>query len=177
MVAGLTGFEPATFRVTGGCSIQSELQPQFNIAKLILSLLSYLGQLLSLSYLRCYNFCMPKINTKNNKEIAQMLHEISAAYEARGDNRFKIIAYNRAADSIEHTSEELKDVWEEGKLDDLPGIGASLAQHLDEYFTTVKVKHFDQVKKGLPKGMFEILKVPGVGPKSAYKLAKKLNIT
>lgn len=119
---------------------------------------------------------MPRLKNVSNKDIAQMLREISAAYEAKGENRFKVIAYNRAADSLEHASEDIKDIWETGKLDSLPGVGGSISQHLDEFFKTGKVKHFEQVKRGLPSGMFEILKVPGIGPKSAYKISKKLKV-
>ncbi|MBI2327507.1 DNA polymerase/3'-5' exonuclease PolX [Candidatus Curtissbacteria bacterium] len=111
-----------------------------------------------------------------NKEIARMLREVSAAYEVKGENRFKVIAYENAATSVEHATSELKDLWEEGKLDTVPGLGKSIQAHLEELFTTGKVKHFDELKKELPSGMFEILGLPGIGPKNAYKLAKALKI-
>jgi len=112
----------------------------------------------------------------SNKEIAKLLREISAAYEARGENRFKVVAYDSAATSIEHTTSELKDLWEEGKLSTISGFGKSIQGHLEELFKTGKVKHFDSVKKNLPQGMFPLLDIGGLGPKSAYKLAKELNI-
>ena len=112
----------------------------------------------------------------SNKEIAKLLREISAAYEARGENRFKVVAYDSAATSIEHTTSELKDLWEEGKLSTISGFGKSIQGHLEELFKTGKVKHFDSVKKNLPTGMFSLLDIRGLGPKSAYKLAKELNI-
>lgn len=111
-----------------------------------------------------------------NREIAKLFREVAAAYEARGENRFKIIAYDNAATSAEHVTSELKDLWEEGKLDTVPGIGASIRQHLDELFRTGRVKHFESLKKGLPEGMFTLLGIGGLGPKNAYKLAKALNV-
>ena len=111
-----------------------------------------------------------------NKEIAKLFREIAAAYEVKGENRFKIIAYDNAATSIEHATSELKDLWEEDKLDNVPGLGKGIQAHLNELFKTGKVKHFDDLKKNLPPGMFEILGLPGVGPKNAYKLAKELKI-
>lgn len=111
-----------------------------------------------------------------NREIAKLLREIAAAYEAKGENRFKIIAYDNAATSVEHATSELKDLWEEGKLDTVPGLGQSIQKHLDELFKTGKVKHFEDIKKGLPHGMFSLLDIGGLGPKSAYKLAKELNV-
>lgn len=105
-----------------------------------------------------------------------MLREVAAAYQAKGGNRFKIIAYENAATSVEHATSELKDLWDEGKLDTVPSLGKSIQSHLDELFKTGKVKHFESVKKNLPIGMFELLDLPGTGPKTAYKLAKTLNL-
>ncbi|OGK52131.1 hypothetical protein A2966_01640 [Candidatus Roizmanbacteria bacterium RIFCSPLOWO2_01_FULL_41_22] len=112
----------------------------------------------------------------SNKDIAKLLREISAAYEARGENRFKIVAYDNAATSVEHATSELKDLWEKGKLSTIPGLGKSIRGHLEELFKTGKVKHFDSVKKSLPQGMFPLLDIGGLGPKSAYKLASELDI-
>lgn len=111
-----------------------------------------------------------------NRHIAKMLREVAAAYEVKGEDRFRVRAYDTAADSIEHATSEVKDLWEEGRLEDIPGIGASIAGHLDEYFRTGKVKHFEQTKKGLPPGMFAFLGLEGVGAKTAQRLAKELNL-
>lgn len=112
----------------------------------------------------------------NNKQIAQQLREIAAVYTIKDENRFRIVAYERAADSIEHLAYDLEDVWKEGKLKEIPGIGESIASYLDELFTKGRVKHFDQLKKSLPKAMFALLKLPGFGAKKAYKLTVMLKI-
>lgn len=112
----------------------------------------------------------------SNKDIAKLLREIAAAYEVKGENSFKIIAYDNAATGVEHATSELTDLWEESKLDSIPGLGKSIQGHLGELFKTGKVKHFEVIKKGLPPGMFSLLDIGGLGPKSAYKLAKELNI-
>ncbi|OGM01919.1 hypothetical protein A2115_00410 [Candidatus Woesebacteria bacterium GWA1_41_8] len=113
-----------------------------------------------------------------NLEIAELLRAIAASYQLKGEdkNRFRIIAYQHAADAVEHASSELKDLWDEGKLEEIPGIGKSIAQHLDELFRTGKSKHFEQVMKGLPPAMFELMEVPGIGAKTAYKLVSTLKI-
>lgn len=105
-----------------------------------------------------------------------MLRDVSAAYKVKGENNFKIIAYQNAADSIEHATSEAKDLWEAGKLDSIPGVGASIKGHIDELFKTGKVRHFEEVTEDLPASMFELLKIRGMGPKTAYKLAKELKI-
>ena len=106
-----------------------------------------------------------------------MLSEIAAAYEVKNESRFKVMAYQKAAVAVEHATSEIKDLWDDGKLDQVPGIGKNISSYLEELFRTGKVRHFDWVKKGLPPAMFVFLDIPGVGPKTAYALAKKLRIT
>lgn len=113
-----------------------------------------------------------------NLQIAELLRSVAAAYQLKSaeKNKFKIIAYQRAADAVEHATSELKDLWDDGKLKDVPGIGASIAEHLDEIFRTGKSAHFEDVMKGLPPSMFELMKVPGIGAKTGFRLAKELKV-
>lgn len=116
-----------------------------------------------------------------NLEIAALLRAVAAAYEIKEGNKpntkFRVIAYERAADSIEHATSELYDLWQEGKLDEVPGIGQAIEEHLTELFKTGASSHFMEVLSGLPPAMFEFLNLPGIGAKTAYKLAKELKIT
>lgn len=111
-----------------------------------------------------------------NEEVAELLRAIAAAYEVKGESKFKIIAYDRAATSVEHLTSEIKDLWDDNKLTQIPGIGGSIAQHLDELFRSGKSKHFLQILSGLPPAMFELIKIPGIGPKNAFKLCQALKI-
>ena len=113
-----------------------------------------------------------------NLQIAELLRSIAAAYELKDKqkNRFKTIAYQRAADAVEHLSSEAKDLWDEGKLKDIPGVGKSIESHLDEIFKTGKSTHFERVAKGISPATFELIKVSGIGPKTAHKLTQELGI-
>ena len=111
-----------------------------------------------------------------NQEIAELLRQVSACYQILGGNRFKIIAYDRAAEGIEHATQEIKDIWQEGKLEEVPGIGKSIAESLDELFKTGKVKHFEQILSRLPASIYPLLLVPGIGPKKAFKLVNELKL-
>ena len=111
-----------------------------------------------------------------NLQIAELLRRVAAAYEILGENRFRIIAYNRAADSIEHLTGEVKQYWNEKKLTEIPGIGDTLALHLTELFKTGHAKHFDSVMAKLPASIFPLLLVPGIGPKKAYTLVTELKL-
>lgn len=111
-----------------------------------------------------------------NLEIAKLLRQVAAALTIKGEMFFKIAAYEKAADVVEHATSEVKDLWETGKLDTLTGLGEHLRGYLDELFKKGKIEHFEKVKSDLPPGMFEILDVPGIGPKTAYKIANKFKI-
>ncbi len=107
-----------------------------------------------------------------NIQIAELLRDVAATYQLQDvkKNFFKIAAYARAADAIEHATSELKDIWDEGKLEDVPGVGPSIAQHLGELFKTGHSKHFESVLKDIPPEAFKLMKLPGIGIKTAMKI-------
>lgn len=111
-----------------------------------------------------------------NIEIAKLLRKVAAAYTILGENRFKIIAYENAATAVEHATSELHSLWEEKKLDSVPGLGTSIIGHLDEIFRTGKSKHIYSVLAKINPAVFSFLEIPGLGPKKAEKLVEKLNI-
>ena len=116
------------------------------------------------------------VNKFSNEEIARLLRQISAAYTVKGVNYFRIIAYDKASEAIEKSNIDVRDLWKQKKLSELPGIGKTIADHLDQLFTTGKVDHFQKVKEDLPKGMFPLLDVPGFGPKKAFRLATEFKL-
>lgn len=121
---------------------------------------------------------MQTTRNMTNLQIAKLLRAVAAALELTpGDNRFRVVAYERAADAVEHSSSEAKDLWDEGRIGDLAGVGEALSSHLDELFRTGHVKHFDSILKPFPPGLFELMEIPGVGPKRAYKLCQELGIS
>jgi len=112
----------------------------------------------------------------SNLQIAELFRKMAAAYQILDENRFKIIAYERAADSIEHLTSEVKDLWDDKKLSEIPGAGPAIVGHLDELFRTGRVKHFESTMSRVPEAVFPLLSIPGVGPKKAYKLVNELNL-
>lgn len=119
-----------------------------------------------------------KLKNLNNRQLARLLRSVAAALTVKDENKYKfpIIAYERAADSIEHSSSEIKDLWDEDKLSELAGVGSSITAHLNELFKKGRVKHFEEIFSGLPQAMFELLDLQGIGPKTAFKLAKTLKL-
>jgi DNA polymerase (family 10) len=119
---------------------------------------------------------MENKDPKSNKNIAYLLKSIAAVYLIKNENRFKIIAYQNAADSIEKMTQEIFDIWKDGKLDKVPGIGANLSFYLNEYFKKGYSKHFNSILNKVPPSVFEFMKIPGIGPKKAFKLSTILKI-
>lgn len=111
-----------------------------------------------------------------NKEIAQILDEIAILLEIKGENKYKIAAYQEAARRIENLPEDIEKLFREGKLYHIKGIGESIGQKIKEYLTTGKVSYLEELRKEIPPEILELLKIPGIGPKLAYRLYTELGI-
>lgn len=109
----------------------------------------------------------------SNAHIADLLRSVSASKTLSKDNFFEIRAYNSAADAIEHSTAEVKDLWQENKLSEIPGVGKTIQGYLDEYFKTGKVANFEKLLSRHPAVVYELIKIPGVGPATALTLAQK----
>ena len=113
---------------------------------------------------------------KTNKDISHLLRSIAAAYMLKGENRFRIIAYQNAADAVEHLSQEIEDIYKTEKISQIPNIGPSISQNLDEYFKKGWSEHFSDILAGIPITVFELMKVRSIGPKKAFTLVQKLKL-
>lgn len=109
---------------------------------------------------------------RKNKEIAKLLNEIAAILELQ-NVEFKPRAYRRAALTIEGLGEDIADVE---KLEDLPGVGKSIAQKIREYLKTGKIKYLEKLKKKTPVKMEELGGIEGLGPKTIKTLYTKLKV-
>jgi len=114
---------------------------------------------------------MRRLKEMTNAEIADLFREVAAVYTIRGVEAFRTQAYLSAAVSIEQFPTPLKEMWQAGQLEEVPGIGEKFCKYLDELFRTGRIKHFDKVLATEPAGMYPLLEVPGIGPKTAVKLA------
>lgn len=111
-----------------------------------------------------------------NLEISAIFHEIAKILEIKGDNPFRIRAYERAAQNIEGLTEDIENFIQEDKLTDIPGIGEDLADKIKEIAKTGRLKVYEELKKTIPEGLLNLLNIPSVGPKTAKLLYEKLKI-
>src|SRR3989338_4820661 len=110
-----------------------------------------------------------------NQEIAKLFYEIADLLELTEDDFFKPMAYRRAAHSIELLNTDILDYYKQNKLREIPGIGEAIEGKIKEFIETGKLKYYKDLKKKIPIDL-RILDIPGVGPKKAKVLYKKLKI-
>ena len=113
-----------------------------------------------------------------NKEIARILYEIGGYLEIKGV-QFKPRAYEKAGYSIKNLEEEVSGIYKKGGLkaiENIPGVGASIAEKIEELIKTGRLKYYEKLKKSLPVNVGEISAIEGVGPKMVFKLYQKLKI-
>ena len=106
-----------------------------------------------------------------NYEVAELLERIGQLSEAAGEDRFKVIAYRRAATSIRNLDGDIEEVWKRGELQEIQYVGEAIAKKVDEYLRTGRLEFLEKLEKKVPEGVTDLMRVPGVGPKTAYKLS------
>jgi len=113
-----------------------------------------------------------------NKEISKILHEMAVLLEMK-EVEFKPRAYEKAADSIESLAEDVADIYKHGGLkaiEDIPGVGLSIGEKIEEYISTKHVKEYEKLKKSIPVDIEGLASIEGIGPKTILRLYKKLGI-
>jgi DNA polymerase (family 10) len=113
-----------------------------------------------------------------NSEVAKVFQDIADLLELKGENVFKIRAYQKAARAIEYHSRELEAMIDEGEdLQSIPGVGEAIAKKATELITTGKLGYYENLKAEFPQGITNLLDIPGIGPKTANKLSSELGIS
>jgi DNA polymerase (family 10) len=110
-----------------------------------------------------------------NALVARILNEIADILEMQ-DVEFKPRAYRRAARTIESLTEPIEQIYADGKLEELPGVGEAIAKKITEIIKTGSLKYRDELKAKIPIDLDGILAVEGIGPKTAGLLFRKLGI-
>ncbi|MDD4940591.1 MAG: DNA polymerase/3'-5' exonuclease PolX [Candidatus Omnitrophica bacterium] len=111
-----------------------------------------------------------------NQLVSRIFRDIARLLEIKGENIFRIRAYDRAAQSIENLGGDIEQAVSRNTLTDIPGIGKDLAEKIREIVATGSLQFYEDLKKTLPAGTLELLAIPSVGPKTAQMLAKELSI-
>jgi len=111
-----------------------------------------------------------------NKLVADIFREIAKLLELKGENPFRIRAYEKASQNIESLTQDVEVFAKENKLTSLPGIGQDLANKIKEIIKTGTLTQYEKLKKEVPKGLLEMMEIPGLGPKTVKLIYEKLKI-
>ncbi|MDI6733996.1 MAG: DNA polymerase/3'-5' exonuclease PolX [Patescibacteria group bacterium] len=113
-----------------------------------------------------------------NQEIAKIFHEI-AIYLEMVNGPFKMRAFEKAAEVINGSEEELINIYKAGGIEalkEIPGVGVSIAEKIEELIKTGNLKYYSELKKKIPIDLGSFYGIEGLGPKSLLKLYQKLGI-
>ena len=113
----------------------------------------------------------------NKLDVSKILEEIGILLELKGENPFKFRAYHNASVTVEALEEDLDKAIEDGTLAEQKGIGKGLYEKIVELNNTGRLKYYEDLKKEIPAGLLEIIRIPGVGPKKAKALYDELGIS
>jgi DNA polymerase (family 10) len=112
----------------------------------------------------------------DKREISQMFEEIALMLDLKGENPFKSKAYINAARTIELLEGDIGDFVLEDRLEEIKGIGKAIGEKLIEIVHTGKLEYYDELRTSIPAGLFDMLKIPGVGPKKVKAIYEKLDV-
>ena len=109
-----------------------------------------------------------------NNEVAELLRLIADMLEIKGEVVYKSLAYRKAADNIEALGRDINELWRQGKLRQIPGVGEALDKKLNELLSTGRLGYYEDLQEEIPVGVVSLLGIPDVGPRTARLLWEKL---
>ena len=89
----------------------------------------------------------------NNRELADTFTLIANLLEIKGEVVYVTLAYRKAAESLLSLGGDVNQYWKEEKLREIPGIGKSIAEKIDELLRTGTLEFLDKLEKEVPAGL------------------------
>ena len=111
-----------------------------------------------------------------NGGLARVFHEIGDMLEVKGELVFKTVAYHRAADAIGRAPFDVASAYRSGDPPKIPGVGAAITAKIAELATTGSMPFYERLRQEVPPALVELLRVPGVGPRTVRLLFETLGI-
>ncbi|MBX6342968.1 MAG: DNA polymerase III, partial [Thermomicrobiaceae bacterium] len=114
---------------------------------------------------------------RRNEEVATLLNNIAELLALKGESPFRVRAYAEAARSVGALSEDIDEIYHRSALEEIPGVGPSIAAKIADYLESGHSSYYDQLKREVPAAAVDLLEVPGIGPSRARLLAERLGVT
>jgi DNA polymerase (family 10) len=113
----------------------------------------------------------------SNAEVAGLLLRIADLAELQGDNPFKVRAYREAARQIADLGAPVEETWRQGRLRDVPGVGAAIATKVAEFLETGHLTFLERLEEAVPPALLTLREIPGLGPRKAKEIYDALGVT
>lgn len=112
----------------------------------------------------------------DKKAVAQVLEQIAAFFELKGENPFRIRAFRTAARAVAGFPGDLRDGLEDGSLAGTKGVGPATMQIVAEIVTTGRASLLEELREQIPPGLVEMLAVSGLGVAKIRQIHEVLDI-
>jgi DNA polymerase (family 10) len=119
-----------------------------------------------------------KENSSHNADLSAIFHRMASCYRYKGiEERFRALAYDKASRTLNNLKEDISVYATDVKsLDQLSGIGESIAEKIMEFLETGKIKTYEKLKKEVPQELLDLMDINGFGPATIKTLHEKLKI-
>ncbi|MFZ1947377.1 MAG: DNA polymerase/3'-5' exonuclease PolX [bacterium] len=112
-----------------------------------------------------------------NIDVARIFDEIADVLELKNENVFRVRSYRRGAGAVRDLPENAGTLLAQGKLEEVPGIGKSLAEKIGEIARTGTCKSYEEAKRDPYYPLIRLTRIPGVGPKLAVRLHEEVGVS
>lgn len=113
----------------------------------------------------------------SNQDVASKLREVYQLMQLAGENRFKAIAFDKAALTVDGMSDDINEYINNKNLTDIKGIGKSIAEDIYAYAETGKMPVLEAFREKIPPGLLKWTEISGLGPKNILKIHETFGIT
>jgi DNA polymerase (family 10) len=112
----------------------------------------------------------------DKKDVARLLDQIAAFLELKGDNPFRIRAYQTAARAVSAYTGDLKRASDTGELAELKGVGPGTSEIIREVLATGSAQVLNQLRSEIPPGLVEMMGISGLGVAKIQQIHENLGI-
>ncbi len=117
-----------------------------------------------------------EMSSITKEDVVDTLEAIARLLELKGENLFKIRAYQNAARAVETYAESLKRASDENRLTEIPGIGKAIAEKITELLNTGTLPFYEELKSEFPATLFDLFDLQGLGAKKIAAVYRELGV-
>src|SRR4030081_1810889 len=96
--------------------------------------------------------------------------------ELLGEDRYRVANYRDAATRVEHHHEPIELMAEEGRVEQIHGVGKSIGAKIREYLRSGQLAVLEERRPRVPEAALKLMQIPGIGPKRAMQFAQELSV-